>query len=292
MPVEPLFTAEEFFRAAHRIELPENVDQVRAKPRASSLLDCSRQVVYSMTNTPPSNPEEDTDHRDQAFSNEDNRRTEDLVVDVIAAMGKNLAVIDRQVTIGDDQPSTGHPDGSFALALFEDGEVPVTRTINGLVYGFENKKLGRYSYLKVFKEGLMAAKPGYIVQAIVYGMALGWDVVQFCILAEDASSMRFEANQARRKPGSWAERPDWNPKGYFPVVDLRELYPLFPYLKERADAFSAAVAGGATGADVVPEYDGQVRFPCNDYCEWRDRCRQDGREFATITIPRTPLNAS
>jgi hypothetical protein len=273
--------------------LEANAPQRRSKPRTSSLLDCARNVVYSMTNEPESNPEEDTDHRDQAYSNEDNRRNEDLNVEIIESMGLTR-VVDRQVTLSDDSPTTGHPDGAFAESDGTIGQDYGTfeRTIDGLVYGYENKKLGRRSYLEVFKNGLLAAKPGYIVQAIMYGLDLGWDVVQFIIIAEDASSMRQEATMARRgKNGAWADRPDWNPKAYFPVVDLRPLYPLYPFLKARAEAFSAAVATGAKGGDIVPEYDGKKFFPCEAYCSMRDKCRADTAAMTpTITIPRTPLN--
>lgn len=285
--IPALFTVEDFLRASHRLKLPENVGQLRAKPRASGLLDCARSIVYTMTNTPPSNPEEDTDHRDQAFSNEDNRRTEDLTVDVIDAMDGDVAVINRQISVGETGPTTGHPDGDFGI-------------IDGLRWGFEHKKLGRFSYLEVFKKGLMSAKPGYIVQAMVYGKALGWDVVQFVILAEDASSMRYEWKQAhgdydrgakKREPAAWTLRDDWNPKVMLPVVDLRPLYGLFPLIEARANALSAAVADGLTGDDIMPEFDGKARFPCDEYCEYRDACRSAGREEGLRVIPRTPFNA-
>lgn len=305
--LKPLFNAEQFFRAAHLMNAmnPDNAPQLRAKPRASGILDCARSVVYSMTNTPPSNPEADTDHRDQAFSNEDNRRSEDISVEVIKLMGIGLEVHGRQLGVPETHPTTGHPDGHFEFSDPEydkdDGTLYATVPVgpDGLKWGFEHKKLGRYSFLEVFKKGLLVAKPGYVAQAMGYGIAFGWDVVQFVILAEDASSMRYEANQARRQKdgkGDWANRPDWNPKVQLPVLDLRPLYGMFPLIQARAEALSAAVANGKTGDDIQPEYDGKVRFPCNEYCDQRDRCRiatqvAEASGKPLTVIPRTPLNA-
>ncbi len=293
--IQPLFTAEEFFRASHRFqqESETNRQQEHAKPRASGLLDCARDQMYTMAGETPSNPEADTDHRDQAFSNEDNRRTEDLTIDVIRLMAKGFSVTDRQISVGEDSLYTGHPDGRFYDAYTGSGET-TTLMKDGLVWGFEHKKLGRYSYLKTFKEGLLSAKPGYIVQAIAYGKALGWDVVQFVILAEDASSMRGEATNARRAKSYSGvfERPDWNPKVLLPVVDLRPLYALYPSIEARAQALIDARAEGLTGDDIKPEYDGQANFPCGSYCEFRDRCRSVSREETLRVIPRTIFNAA
>lgn len=244
--ISALFTPDEFLTGLDALTLDENQPQARAKPRASGLADCARKQWYAMTDVPITNPGDKT----QLFTNEQNRDLEDTTCKVLANMG--YPVVDRQISLPEDYPVTGHPDGAFSPTV-----------------GFEHKVLGKYSYMKVFQNGLFAEKPGYITQAALYGDALGWDKAQFVILSADHTATRQEASRSRQP---WAQREDWNPKFQFPVVDINELKPLIPVMHARAEQLSEAAQSDTL---VEREYSGEEKFPCG-YCEWKDRCNVDG----------------
>jgi hypothetical protein len=248
-----LFTVDEFLNGVKGLTLPENEPQVRAKPRASGLADCARKQWFAMTNEPVTNYGEIV----QAFTNEQNRHLEDTTCTVLEAIG--MPVVDRQISLPEDYPVTGHPDGAFA-----DG------------WGFEHKVLGYYSFMQVFKNGLYTEKPGYVTQAALYGDALGWDNTQFVILAGDHTKLRSDSARSRQP---WAMREDWHPKVQLPVIDNRQLAPLVPQMKQRAANLSTAAAAGTM---VEREYSGTERFPCG-YCEWADRCNQEGEGGVVVT---------
>ena len=208
-----------------------------------------------MVNAPVTDPSDLV----QAFTNEQNRYLEDVTCTILANLGHE--VTDRQISLPDDYPVTGHPDGAFA---------------NG--WGFEHKVLGYYSFMQVYKNGLFTEKPGYVTQAALYGDALGWDKTQFVILAGDHTKLRSDMNRSRTPA-----RDDWHPKIQLPVIDNRQLAPLVPQMHARATGLSSAAESGTM---VEREFSGTDRFPC-DYCEFKTRCNQDGD--GGVVVMENPL---
>lgn len=294
------FTQDEFVQAAYGLELDENKVQRRLRPRASGLAGCAREVGYMMEGVEPSNPSsadsmrgmDSPQRRDHGkLTTEGGRIIEDLSCEVIKHVPNGLEVVDRQIELPADYYVSGHPDGrlqSQHLSLRE--EALGVRTLqDGLVWGFEHKHLGRFKYLKIFKEGFERGAPDYFAQVIIYGHALGWDKVTLVLLAQDASGVQMEANQSlgaktRTSKNSWPLRDDWNPKVQLAHLDLRPWYALVPRLNKRADEISRVVQQVGAAA-IRRESDGirtkvdrgltKLTFPCG-YCDFADRCNLDG----------------
>jgi len=220
------------------------------------------------------------------------RYMEDLSIDIIERGvldeegNQRYEVRDRQVQLPDDYFVTGHPDGRLHRAGAPDDSVSLE---DGLVWGFEHKFLGRFKYLKIFKEGFEAGAPDYLSQIIIYGHALGWDKCLAVLVAQDASGVQMEANRAlqakkRTSANSWPLRDDWHPKVMTIAVDLRPYYGLIPNIGKRADDIARIVKEFGPGA-VVREGDGiqtrtdrgiaKLNFPCG-YCDYATMCNQDG----------------
>jgi hypothetical protein len=141
------FTAEEFIDAAYELEMDINKTQVHHRPRASGLASCAREQGYSYSGTPESNPQRDDPRRAPGvLTTEQGRHVEDLTCEIIDHMPQGLTVVDRQIELPVDYPVSGHPDGR--LQPKAGGPMP-----DGLVWGFEHKHLGRFSYMKTFKLG-------------------------------------------------------------------------------------------------------------------------------------------
>lgn len=283
----PPFTADDFLSVVGQaFALPENEVREYAKPRASSLASCARQQAYAMAGTEHDEIGVEGSARqiDGALTAEQGRMFEDLSVRVIEEMG--FSVVDRQLALPDDYPVTGHPDGR----LYEGGD--------GLVWGFEHKHLGRYSYEKILKEGLLAAEPGFILQSGLYGDALGWDAALFVVVAQDSSAVRGDitANLRAKNPDRrWSVYPGINPKVNIVPVDLRPVkHGLIPLAHERAEWLTDWKRRSGKPADVAREFDptiteekwiadgegGRVTvdrapFPCG-WCPYYAKCLADG----------------
>ena len=180
-------------------------------------------------------------------------------------------VVDRQLALPSDYPVTGHPDGR----------------IDGTTMGVEHKHLGRYAYLDILKHGLDKGAPEYILQAALYGHALGWESAFFVITSQDASSIRTEMTMNRRakNPANrWVDAHPWqNPKAMFFVRDLRPLYDtLVPQALARAQWLSEWKAQSGEPTDVRLEADpyrgrgDRVAFPWS-YSEYLARAQRDGQ---------------
>lgn len=297
------FTVNEFIQAAYKLELPENAVQMRSRPRASSLGGCAREVAYQMAGVPQSNPSiadnmngvDGPQRRDHGIlTTESGRIIEDLSCAVIEHVPSGLTVVDRQIELPAGYFVSGHPDGR----LQQKGKGTIERTLqDGLVWGFEHKHVGRFKYLKIFKEGFERGAPDYFAQVIIYGKALGWDKVTLVIMAQDASSMTFEANNSlgaktRTSKNSWPLRLDWNPKVQIYHLDLRPWYALIPKLAKRAADISAIVQAQGAAA-VRRDGDGirtyvdnrgltKLAFPCG-YCDFADQCNVDGNGTEAVT---------
>lgn len=289
-----LFSVEEFLTASRgAFELPENARQKREKPRASGIVNCARQVAWYMADVEAT----DESHPDTTLTTEGGRMYEDISIKVLEQMG--IEVVDRQVSLPDDYPVTGHPDGKLIQLVPE--SILDRRNPGGLVWGFEHKFLGRWGYEHLFQQGLEASKPEYICQTALYGDALGWDKALFVIVSQDASSTRSDARnnlKAKNPARRWAHDPDWNPKVQLHEVDIRPLKStLIPGLHARANWLSAVVeehdeeAGEATAREYDPTVtkekayavDGEIlwheepEFPCS-YCPFLQRCLEVGQQ--------------
>lgn len=285
MEITPLFTAEDFLRAARGLDnLPENAPQARSKPRASAIGACARQNAYMMLNTPVTNEGSD----DSVLTAEQGRMFEDISVEVVRNLG--YEVVDRQLALPDDYPLSGHPDGRLVPI---EGDIEAWEKRNGR-WGFEHKHLGRWAYETVWKKGLQRAEPAYVAQTTMYADALGWDKVLYVIVAQDASSTRGDATanlRAKRPSMRWATINGWNPKVQVVALDCAALkHGLGKRLKQRAEWLSKVEAAAEVKREYNPEQlshanygteNGQVvktmgpEFPCS-YCEWYDRCIKDG----------------
>jgi hypothetical protein len=245
-----------------------------------------------MLDEEPSNPQrEDAYRKDGVLTTEQGRYIEDLSVDIIKHIptedgSGHYFVTNRQIELPEGALVSGHPDGELVVI---DGDGFQSPMPDGLKWGFEHKHLGRYSYLDKFKKGYQEDE-GYWSQLLLYGYYLGWDKALVCILSQDASAIRYEANQARAKfakatPRSrgyhqWAMRDDFSSKVQLLAFDLRPFYDLYvPQLLARAE-FLAGVTDAtrvAREADavLVNPRNGNPAFPCG-YCDFADRCIADG----------------
>lgn len=204
---------------------------------------------------------------------EQGRMAEDLSARILARKG--LIVVNQQLELPDNFPLTGHIDGE----------------IEGTKAGFEHKLMGRYNYTGVLKDGIEVAAPGYMVQAVSYGKALGWENVLFVLLSQDASAVRGDAtaNKRAKNPARrWAEL-EHNAKVTILDLDLRSYYRVFwPTIEKRA----RELAGGRPAKDVIREHDpelvdreGQPKFPCG-WCQWYTKCKEDGPgKFRVTELP-------
>jgi hypothetical protein len=281
----PPIDADSIFKGIHKgFELPENVTQLRSKPRVSSLMSDARVIAYAMAGTPFSDPaSENPDKWDGKFTQEQGRLAEDITAEGINASGI-IRVVNRQISLPDDYWATGHPDGELTNTLtikdFEEDPTLVyeDRLIDGLKWGWEHKHLGRFQYKKIAKEGLYAGYPEIIAQMAVYGDALGWDACLACITSQDASSMRLELRGLKA-----------HPKMMVFAVDLRPLYEeVIPYLQKRALWFSDWFENDGDPAHVAIEAKtvSKNSFPWG-WTEYASKAIEDGP--GTLTAPMTPL---
>lgn len=235
---------------------------------------------------------------DSEITAEQGRLFEDISV---ARIERNtgLRVVDRQMSLPDDYPVTGHPDGRLSpnrgTTHYPGGE-----EIDGLIWGWEHKHLGRYAYTSVLKQGLQTAEPNFVLQATLYGDALGWDAAYFTITSQDASAIRGDITQnLRAKTPGWAAQKGLHPKVTLVPVDLRPLYhSLIPMAHNRAMWLTKWKEESGDVADVrresnpnnmadrpVVDEDGNVQhrpFPAGDdalcgYCPYLRQCRLMGQ---------------
>lgn len=282
MAVEAPVSRDELLQAFEgAFVLPENVQQERSKPRASALASCARQQAYDMSATPhdPIGTKGSRLTLDSALTAEQGRAFEELMIRTL--MEKDLYVVGTQAGLPSYYPVSGHPDGELSLVDRSTGIVPTMGSPleDGRLWGVEFKHLGRYGYLKTIQKGLRAAHPNYILQAGLYGDALGWDAVLFIVSSQDASSIRAEAtNSLRRKTNRWAEDvKDWHPKLHIETMEIREVASgLLPVAKARARWLSNWKQHDGLAKYVAREYDPTAgQFPCT-YCPYLSRCLDDG----------------
>jgi hypothetical protein len=215
---------------------------------------------------------------------------EELSVKVIEQLG--VAVVDRQIELPPGYPVTGHPDGRLISMGDTSGK------IDGLIWGFEHKHLGRWAYEKILKVGLMRAEPNYVLQSALYADALGWDAALFVIIAQDSSSVKGDmtANLRAKNPAvRWAVDPDIHPKVNIVPVDMKPLKNgLIPMGLNRARWLTGWKKADGDPSHVAREFDPEVLenkwvpdgeggrmeiqtapFPCG-WCPYYTRCKQDG----------------
>lgn len=304
MALTPPFTTEDYLESASRVfQLPMNAVQSRVRPRASSLGACARQQGYMMAGAVHDEIGVEGSARatDQDLTAEQGRMFEDLSVRIIEGMG--IRVVHRQIELPEDYPVSGHPDG--ALAFFQrtndmyDNNYLVETGPDGLVWGFEHKHLGRWSYEATVKRGLFAAEPGYVLQSALYGDALGWDAALFVIVSQDSSSVRGDmtANLRAKNPETrWATDPKVHPKVTIVPIDLRPVKNgLVPMALERAKWLSKWKETSGEPSEIAREYDPEAMtskwvpdgeggrmevlrpgFPCS-YCPFLTACLKAGQ---------------
>jgi hypothetical protein len=296
--VPELFSRDDMLLASYETgELPENVKAVAVKPRTSSLADCDRKLAYLMENVDATNsPAENhgvNGASDGRLTAEMGRAAEAVSVAAINAIpGVHVIHNDPQIALPDDFPISGHPDGE--LCFCDDGEhVDYRHPETAMVYGFEHKYLGRYKYREIISKGLEVAAPDYIQQVVTYGMALGWDAVCFVVVAQDASGIRGEYRIDKKRKYQWTKDVDaredgWNPKVDITWLDIRGYkIAIGPQILRRA-ADVVEQLGPHVPGDIIRSYDpAKAKFPCSLWCEWRDRCIEDGE--GTVPLLPPPL---
>jgi hypothetical protein len=291
--LEPPVTVEDYLGAVEPT-LPHNEpERPHDKPRASLLSWCARANAYYMLGTSPTNGNV---NGDGDLTTEQGSQVEAMSRRRFwEGSGRRYKIAEDQRATPEDFWATGHIDGMImpveATGLHRvNGRWSDRMRINGLVWGWEHKHLGRFSFLKVLKTA-KGEEPvpdiHHLAQIATYGAALEWDAATLCVLAQDQSAIRFDMrnNQKAAKPNvRWASREQFGTFNYhtkirFHHVDLRPLTTLRKQLQTRAQALSA----WRQQARIVlpaPEFDPDNRqhanFPCG-YCDWRDQCVQDGR---------------
>jgi hypothetical protein len=326
LKVEDFVNPFAFFRAVHtapELQLEENDGSRALRPRASAIGNCAREVGYLMAKVPKSNPQyEDLKQVTQQYANEQGRIAEDLSFIALRnqqGMPLRVQVISwdledpgQQGSVSDKHPMSGHFDGT--LVWLEEGEEPFkpgddipeerfffSPSMFGregdekFRVGVEHKHPGVNTYGRIAKSTVVAERPGWVYQAIVYGEDQQWDFVLLIDVALDATAIRSP------KMGYLKHIPDpLEHKGRFDLMDLRELRAAFwKPLRKRARALSKAVwpegridpdedekAAWARAGSIRREQSGTANFPCG-WCEWRDRCNIDGD--GEVVIPAAPL---
>lgn len=216
--------------------LPENELFERGKPRASSLASDARELAYMMSATPHDAGKGNRTRPDMRLTAEQGRHMESMSIDIIGSLG--FEVVDAQISLPDDYFVTGHPDGRF---------ITMERKLDpdGLKWGFEHKHPGRFDFIHILQQGGIRHKdaaPKWFLQAVLYGYALGWDCVQFVVVAQDASGVMAEANRnasAKKPDFRWGDKVvdgRVNPKVWTEAFDLRPYYrTIVPAAKKRAE---------------------------------------------------------
>jgi hypothetical protein len=227
---------------------------------------------------------------DNTLTAEQGRHMEALSIAVIEHLG--FKVVDSQISLPSDYPVTGHPDGRLEGDSLD------------MIWGFEHKHLGRYSYEQVLKKGLAVAEPHFILQSGLYGDALGWDAAQFVIMAQDSASVRGDmtANLRAKNPEvRWSVYPGIDPKVTIAPIDLRPVkHGLVPAGLERAKWLTNWKLRSGDPADIHREADPETlenkwvadgqggrmevqrpTFPCS-YCPYLAACLEagNGGEYA------------
>ena len=254
---------------------PENVSQQHTKPRASALASCARQQAYDMSATiqdeigvAGSRLSYDAD-----LTGEQGRAFEGLMERTLSSMG--IEVVNAQTALPRDYPVSGHPDGELDVSTYG-----AETTLPPIKWGVEFKHLGRFGYKKAITRGLRVGHPQYILQAGLYGDALGWDAVLFIVSSQDASSIRADAAASLRyktPSARWAERPGWHPKLHLETMEIKEVQNgLLPVAKARAKWLTDWKANSGVASDVAREYEPtNDSFPCT-YCPYLTACLADG----------------
>jgi len=282
--LKPLFTADEFLAVVDEaFALPENGLFERGKPRASALASDARELAYMMSATEYDDGVGRKSRPDMRLTAEQGRHMEDLSVKVVETLGFEVA--NRQISLPDDYFVTGHPDGELV-------------TKDGLKWGWEHKHPGRFDFLHILQNGSIRHKdatPKWFLQAVLYGWGLGWDMVQFVVIAQDASGVVAEA---RRNAGSknpafrWGDRVleggDQNPKVWVEAFDLRPYYrTLAPAAKYRAEWLAKWKERSGDPKDVQLEHSPYesigprgankgIEFPWA-FSEWLGAAQRDGQ---------------
>ena len=276
--IESPVTRDEILRAFGRaFTRPENTRQHHSKPRASALASCARQQAYDMAATiqdgigvTGSRLSYDAD-----LTSEQGRAFEGLMERTLSSIG--IEVVGAQTTLPDSYPVSGHPDGELDLSAYNASSQDTTPQLK---WGVEFKHLGRFGYEKALKYGLRAGHPQYVLQAGLYGDALGWDAVLWIVSSQDASSIRADAAASLRyktPSARWAEMIDWHPKLHLETLEIKEVQNgLLPVAKARARWLTTWKSEDGDPAGVAREYvpeNGQ--FPCT-YCPYLKTCLTDG----------------
>lgn len=280
--MKPLFSVEEFLTAVDpAFALAENALFERGKPRASALARDARELAYMMAAEDYDAGEGNQSRADMRLTAEQGRHMEDLSVRIIEQLG--FEVTSRQLSLPDDYFVTGHPDGELG-------------THDGLKWGFEHKHPGRWDYVHIMQHGSIRhpeACPEWFLQAVLYGGALGWDAVQFVVIAQDASGTMTEANQnaGSKNPkvrwGDKVQRGERNPKVWLEAFDLRPYYrTLLPAARLRAEWLARWKERSGNPRDVQLEHSpypadfgrskGKIAFPWS-HSDWLGVAQRDGQ---------------
>lgn len=233
---------------------------VRAtKPRASSLGHCIRQQMYAMAAATPSGKADPVG----AFTAEQGRHMESLVELGLNRLGWEIE--GQQDSLPEGYVVSGHPDG----ILVRSGQ---------RVALLEQKHVGLWRYIDIYRKGLYAAQPGYLIQSLLYADALQMPTIVFIVTAQDSGAVRTEMKKNEKaKPENRWVGPDFNPKMQVIEFATDEFDWLLGAAKNRAEWITEAVDRGVTADEVVREADPERdNFPCG-YCDWQERCQQAGR---------------
>lgn len=275
MYVETPLSVSDFYAAARRVlVMEENEPQLRPKPRVSGISRDAREIAYMMANVPRTN----VARGDAFFQAEQGRLMEDVTCKILASFG--MPVSDRQISLPDDYPLTGHPDGVV--------HVPGTER-----WGFEHKHFGRWAYEDIMKKGLVEAAPEIVAQVSLYGDALNWDKCLVVITSQDASSIRSDMTRnkkAKNPHARWADAEDVaDPKVMLFALDMRQSIPaLVPALKQRAMWFANWYANDGDPTHVMWEHE-PGKYWAWDYSEFGDAARRDPQ--GTLQAPKLPWEA-
>lgn len=258
------FTLHDYYKGARAWsaeQLALRGGRTTEKVSASALGSCSRKQLATLRGVPATNPS----RPDSVITTEQGTIIEEVAIGAIEALGLSVR---RGISLPNDYPVSGHPDGELYEAT------PMgAGLLGGYKWGWEHKHLGAFGFKRAIQSGFDAANPGYMAQIVTYGHALGWDRVLVQVTAQDGSAVRTEQRNAKNDLFKNAD-----PKTAFFGYDLHSYYPFIPHLHQRVQQITSIIAP----ENIAREYDGKRNFPCN-FCHVQDWCNSVGDGGMVVT---------
>lgn len=231
------------------LEKFQDEDEPHGIPSPSSVDDCTRRLAYAAAKTPKTNRTAVS----SILAAEQGKATEPLVAKLLERAGYTIEA--EQYHVSGEKINC--PDGGTLDYILKQDDL----------YVGESKRLGLFRYLDVIRQGVKVAQPGYYTQAQLYMTATGLSRTILVAVSADHSAVRWywtirKYELSTMPPPIWTEEIIPNP--IWLEGRVRRAGQIIEYTKLNKPS---SVPRDFDPSDTV--------FPCN-YCNWQDRCKEDG----------------